>query len=228
MGDEDVLKKPEDRVQSTTVGVIDEEVWWRPWNLGIGTSIWAIMPTFRSSWARGRWTCRRGGRARWLLACPSISTQHRQGYSKGWYGCRQFDVLSIQGCAPLSFVFLFFMRAESEVSWLKKKHTFVTSASPTECATPTARMPGGVNLSLCKQADKQGKEAKATLQIFLPAEFFMPASHCCSPITKIFCRGNIAVSGDIPEGCFLGLRPWSAASVIEYSIQDPLILCSLG
>ena len=65
-------------------------------------------------------------------------------------------------------VALFLMCSESEASWLKKKQT-VTSARRTN----ESRMPGEVNLSLCKQgqlpfSDKQGKERVEALPLFLP------------------------------------------------------------
>ena len=69
-----------------------------------------------------------------------------------------------KGDTHIQTLCFFLLCFESEASWLNKKQTTVTSASPTVCATSTARMPGGVNLSLTASLLRQTKKGKRPKQ----------------------------------------------------------------
>ena len=73
-----------------------------------------------------------------------------------------------------------FMCFESEASWLKKKQTTTTSACPTDCATSTAWMPGGVNTSpsACKDSVLSPTRKRKSQP---SKEFLTQASHCSPP-----------------------------------------------
>ena len=99
--------------------------------------------------------------------------------------CCCLRLLSVVLCL---FFVLFSMCYESEASWLKKKQATVTSASPTDCATSTAKMPGVVNLSLCSQrqlpySDKQGNEKGQSNTAILPSH--LPRNSSCELPTAI-------------------------------------------